>query len=337
MDRLKKHIDEYHVPYVPELLRHFSDASSTPRKLRLYQFWEGNNVGCLSVCVSFYFSSFFIVLMIINSNINNGEQVFFFRGHMICGPDPRGFLLTAFSIVLSAWIFYTYSTDSQMVSFAAVFLAACVLGSLTMVGARDPGILPRNKNTGRLEEETASKRVIDVNGVEIKQKYCNICMISRPPRSCHCTICNNCVEKFDHHCPWIGQCIGLRNYRYYIMFVFFALMFFTYILIFSWRKAESLLSENEYRFFPTLADAPETMAVLLFSSVSAFFLGGFAIFHSYLLTRNQTSRENYKQRYRNCLNSYDKGFLMNIKEALFQKLPPSGVNFREEVRAETQS
>lgn len=205
-----------------------------------------------------------------------------------------------------------------------------------MVGAGDPGILPRNKNTRRSEEVTESKRVIDVNGVEIKQKYCNVCKIFRPPRSCHCTICNNCVEKFDHHCPWIGQCIGLRNYRYYVMLVSFALTFFIYILVFTWRRAERLLSENEYRFFLTVADAPETMAVLLFSSVSAFFLGGLAIFHSYLLTCNQTARENYKQRYRSCLNPHDKGFLMNIKEALFQRLPPSGINFREEVRPETQ-
>lgn len=88
-----------------------------------------------------------------------------------------------------------------------------VLINLFLVSTTDPGIIPKNdqkysQEAGTADGGTKSKRVI-VDGVEMKLKYCRICRIFRPPRSCHCAICDNCVERYDHHCPWIGQCIAL--------------------------------------------------------------------------------------------------------------------------------
>lgn len=45
-------------------------------------------------------------------------------------------------------------------------------------------------------------------------RYCRICNIYRGIRTVHCYTCQNCVVGFDHHCLWLGTCIGARNYLY---------------------------------------------------------------------------------------------------------------------------
>lgn len=98
-----------------------------------------------------------------------------------------------------------------------------VLALLLVTSARDPGIVPRashppEEELGQYLAEVGGRQTpglhfsrtkeVMVNGISVKIKYCDTCMLYRPPRCSHCSICNNCVERFDHHCPWVGQCIG---------------------------------------------------------------------------------------------------------------------------------
>jgi hypothetical protein len=90
-----------------------------------------------------------------------------------------------------------------------------------LTATTDPGIVPSSRGMEQREVEMLASQVrtVDVNGFSVQLKWCRTCHIFRPPRAAHCSECNVCVERFDHHCPWMGQCIGKRNYRFFLGFV----------------------------------------------------------------------------------------------------------------------
>ena len=56
---------------------------------------------------------------------------------------------------------------------------------------------------------------------------CPDCEVFRPFKSRHCHYCDRCVRNFDHHCPWINNCVGKRNQT---LFVFLLLIIWLNLL-----------------------------------------------------------------------------------------------------------
>ena len=60
-------------------------------------------------------------------------------------------------------------------------------------------------------------------------RYCEICMVVKPDRAHHCSVCGSCILKMDHHCPWVNNCVGFHNYKYFMLFLAYALLYCFYI------------------------------------------------------------------------------------------------------------
>ncbi|KAB0796504.1 hypothetical protein PPYR_10565 [Photinus pyralis] len=60
-------------------------------------------------------------------------------------------------------------------------------------------------------------------------RYCKKCRHIKPDRSHHCSVCGECVLKMDHHCPWINNCVGFTNYKYFVLFLCYSLAYCLFI------------------------------------------------------------------------------------------------------------
>ena len=89
-------------------------------------------------------------------------------------------------------------------SFAFVILCFCA------ASCKDPGVLKPDPSQHFLH------LLNDINPADL----CPECKVIRSARSRHCAICNQCVERFDHHCPWINNCVGIKNHNSFLMFLF---------------------------------------------------------------------------------------------------------------------
>ncbi|XP_011021974.1 PREDICTED: protein S-acyltransferase 8-like isoform X2 [Populus euphratica] len=289
-------------------------------------------------------------------------DIFFFKGRLMFGPDARSLVITFLLIVVPIVIFCTNVARNLLHEFpthnavyvilvVTILFTIYVLVLLFLTSARDPGIVPRNSHPpeedtgyGFLDPVDACGRhtptpwfprtkEVFVNGVPVKVKYCNTCMIYRPPRCSHCSVCDNCVERFDHHCPWVGQCIGLRNYRDFFLFVSSSALLCIFIFAMSALNIKFVMDDHG-TLWKAMKESPASVILMVYSFIFLWFVGGLTCFHLYLIGRNQTTNENFRYGAANRQNVYDRGCFGNFREVFCTKTKPSRNNFRAYVQEE---
>ncbi|GMH06872.1 hypothetical protein Nepgr_008712 [Nepenthes gracilis] len=304
-----------------------SDPTSGSGDLKVYQTWKGSNI-------------------------------FFMQGWLIFGPDARSLAFTIFLIVAPITAFCVFVARRLMddypnnwgisIMVVIVALTLCDLVLLLLTSGRDPGIIPRNAHppepdcydrsveVGGQTPQIRLPRVkeVEVNGIPVKIKYCDTCMLYRPPRCSHCSICNNCVERFDHHCPWVGQCVGLRNYRFFFMFVLSTTLLCIFVFGFCWVYIKRISDAENTTIWKAMIKTPASIVLIIYTFIAFWFVGGLTAFHLYLISTNQTTYENFRYRYDRRAIPYDKGVLQNFQEIFCTGIPPSKNNFRAKISKE---
>ncbi|KAI5083253.1 hypothetical protein GOP47_0002996 [Adiantum capillus-veneris] len=144
-------------------------------------------------------------------------------------------------------------------------------------------------------------------------RKCTTCRVFQPPRSKHCHECNKCVLQFDHHCAWLGTCVGYGNHCRFWWFLC------EETILCLWTSVIYASSLQSGRSATSWWQAGIGILCLIFLLFSLLFLVLLLLFHSYLVITNQTTNELTRRKriaeFRNVpmnVNPYSEGCVWNI-------------------------
>lgn len=245
---------------------------------------------------------------------------------------------------------YLTEQGTIAVPLIGVFLLILTLVNYIITAFMDPGFVPRGTpdETIQIEKEnnitvdlsgayypTPKNKTIDLKGCDYDSKFCTTCKFYRPPRVVHCSTCNMCVERFDHHCPFVSNCVGRRNYRFFYLFLVFGALLGIY-----GTAASATALGLRIRDIQPVSKAFEQSVVSIIVGVYTFFLGmnllGMAGAHTSYTCYEKTTNERIKARFKNKNNEMINPFgqrnkIVNFFYVICGPLSPKTIEYREKI------
>lgn len=216
-------------------------------------------------------------------------------------------VLTAAAVVLPIVLFFVFTAPwawshiSPAIPITVGYLALLCLSSLFRASVSDPGTMPRNLHALQVDDfrgsyPSPSPASVPVQTLQISSnkgstkqeitvKYCETCRIWRPPRSSHCRICDSCIEYSDHHCVWLNNCVGRRNYRYFFAFIAIGSLLAWYMF------AVCVVHVVQQH---AVSNARESFALVIYTPVVGSYSTTLLTYHCWLLSRGVSTHEHLR-------------------------------------------
>ncbi|CAH9116048.1 unnamed protein product [Cuscuta europaea] len=193
-------------------------------------------------------------------------------------------------IFIEDWMSLQSSAGSLNALIFTFFASLCVFCYFVCV-VKDPGSVP-SSYVPDVEEPQLSDQESGRIGI-LQARKCEKCSAYKPPRAHHCRICKTCILRMDHHCLWINNCVGHRNYKPFVLLVFYSTIASTYssIMLISsivnkdWSSADVSGWSPLWIFYVTCG-----VMIVVLTVTLATLLG----WHIYLTVHNMTTIEYYE-------------------------------------------
>ncbi|KAK4353606.1 hypothetical protein RND71_025800 [Anisodus tanguticus] len=207
--------------------------------------------------------------------------------HILCVLIFVGFLYYVTIFIFLDDLLSLQSSTGKFHSLFFTFVASFCVFSFFVCVLKDPGGVP-SSYLPDVEYHEASDQESKRCG--LLKKKCDKCSEYKPPRTHHCRICRRCILRMDHHCAWINNCVGHRNYKAFITLIFYG----TIAAIYSSVILVSNALHKDWNFdgvMPLKLFYIATGVVVIGLSVT---LGTLLGWHIYLTIRNMTTIEYYE-------------------------------------------
>ncbi|CAH2316300.1 probable palmitoyltransferase ZDHHC12 [Pelobates cultripes] len=207
-------------------------------------------------------------------------------------------------------------TEKMFRPLCFVFLVLFSVVLYFVVSLMDPGYVLSDcdEKFHLLVTNKESDGMIVENPNLVSLRRCGYCLLKQPMRARHCKSCQHCVRRFDHHCPWIENCVGEKNHPLFILYLCVQLLVLLWAFHLGWS---GFLSEATWKEW--LKVNVFLLAAFVLTCIFTLVVSLLLVSHLYLISCNTTTWEfmsHHRIAYlKHCdsdTNPFDKGIIRNL-------------------------